>query len=139
MDDRVFTAVNVFARATPWLHGVLVGYATYGVVLFAVLLGWGWWTARERGSGMPAALWAPLGMLLAVAVNQPIVAAGLHRRALPQDVLAGFAVGVVVTLIRYVLVRRLLTVLVLRLEQTRARALLTPLPAPAYPQTVHWQ
>jgi undecaprenyl-diphosphatase len=54
----------------------------------------------------------------------------------PQDVLAGFAVGALVTLIGYVLVRRLLTVLVLRLEQTRARPLLTPVPAPVYPQTV---
>jgi undecaprenyl-diphosphatase len=42
MDDRVFTAVNGFALATPWLHGFLLGYANYGVVLFAVLLGSGW-------------------------------------------------------------------------------------------------
>jgi undecaprenyl-diphosphatase len=71
MDDQVFTAVNGFARATPWLHGLLLGYANYGVVLFAVLLGWGWWIARQRGSGMPAALWAPLGTLLAVALVSP--------------------------------------------------------------------
>lgn len=198
MDDRIFTTVNAFARATPWLHGFLLGYASYGVVLFAVLLGWGWWIARQRGSGMPAALWAPVGVLLAVAVNQPIVAAVAEPRPYtvlphllvlatpstdpsfpsdhatmagavaaglllvdrrlgavaavaavlmgfarvyigahyPQDVLAGFVVGALVTLIGYVLVRGLLTVLVLRLEQTRARPLLTPLPAPAYPQTV---
>jgi len=74
MADRIFTTVNAFARATPWLHGVLLGYATYGVALFAVLLGCGWWIARQRGSGMPSALWAPVGVLLAVAVNQPIVA-----------------------------------------------------------------
>src|SRR4051794_31375939 len=177
MDDRIFTAVNAFARTTPWLHGFLLGYATYGVVLFAVLLGWGWWIARQRGSGMPAALWAPVGVLLAVAVNQPIVvavgeprpytvlphllvlatpsadpsfpsdhatmagavAAGLllvDRRLgavaaaaavlmgfarvyiaahYPQDVLAGFALGALVTLVGYMLVRRLLTLLVLRL------------------------
>ena len=191
MDDRVLTAVNAFARATPWLHGVLLGYANYGVVMFAVLLGWGWWIARRRGSGMPAALWAPVGMLLAVAVNQPIVAAvgeprpytvlphllvlatpsadpsfpsdhatmagavaaglllvdrrlgavavsaavlmGFARIYIaahyPQDVLTGFALGALVTLVGYVLVRRLLILLVLRLEQTRARPLLTPLPA----------
>ena len=195
MDDRVFTAVNGFARATPWLHGFLRGYATYGVVLFAVLLGWGWWIARKQGSGMPAALWAPLGTLLAVAVNQPIVAAVAERRPYtvlphllvlatpstdaslpsdhatmaaavaaglllvdrrlgavaavaallmgfarvyiaahyPQDVLAGFAVGALVTLIGYVLVRRLLNVLALRLEQTRARPLLTRPPGPGVP------
>jgi membrane-associated phospholipid phosphatase len=201
MDDRVFTAVNGFARATPWLHGFLVGYATYGVVLFAVLLGWGWWSARQRGSGMPAALWAPLGTLLAVAVNQPIVAAVAEPRPYtmlphllvlatpsadpsfpsdhatmagavaaglllvdrrlgavaavaavlmgfarvyiaahyPQDVLAGFAVGAVVTVLGYVLVRRLLAVMVVRLEQTRVRPLQTPVPAPVYPQNVPWR
>jgi len=201
MDDQVLTAVNAFARATPWLRGVLLGYASYGVVLFAVLLGWGWWIARRRGSGMPAALWAPLATLLAVAVNQPIVAAVAEPRPYtvlphllvlatpsadpsfpsdhatmagavaaglllvdrrlgavaalaavlmgfarvyiaahyPQDVLAGFALGALVTLIGYVVVRRLLTVLVLRLEQTRARPLLTPVPVPADPQTAPWR
>jgi len=201
MDDQVLTAVNAFARATPWLRGVLLGYASYGVVLFAVLLGWGWWIARRRGSGMPAALWAPLATLLSVAVNQPIVAAVAEPRPYtvlphllvlatpsadpsfpsdhatmagavaaglllvdrrlgavaalaavlmgfarvyiaahyPQDVLAGFALGALVTLIGYVVVRRVLTVLVLRLEQTRARPLLTPVPVPADPQTAPWR
>jgi undecaprenyl-diphosphatase len=57
----------------------------------------------------------------------------------PQDVLAGFALGALVTLVGYILVRRLLTLLVLRLEQTRARPLLTSLAAPVYPQTVSWR
>jgi membrane-associated phospholipid phosphatase len=187
MDDRIFTAVNGFARATPWLHGFLLGYADYGVVLFAVLLAAGWWIARVRGAGMVAALWAPPATLLAVAVNQPIVAAVAEPRPYtvlphllvlaapsadpsfpsdhatmagavaaglilvdrrlgllavvaallmgfarvyiaahyPQDVLAGFAVGAVVTLVGYALVRRPLTALVLRLEHTRWRPLLT--------------
>ncbi|AEV81223.1 UDP-diphosphatase [Actinoplanes sp. SE50] len=80
MDVSWFLAVNRFARATPWLHPVLAGYAVYGVGLFALLLLAGWWRARQRGRGMPAALWAPLGVLLAVAVNQPIVAAFAEPR-----------------------------------------------------------
>jgi undecaprenyl-diphosphatase len=197
MDDRILTVVNGFARATPWLHGLMLGYAKYGVVLFAVLLATGWWIARQRGTGMPAALWAPLGVLLAVAINQPIVgavaeprpytvlphllvlaapstdpsfpsdhatmaaavAAGLvlvDRRLgaiaavaallmgfarvyiaahYPQDVLAGFAVGALVTLIGYALARRPLTVLTVRLEQTRWRPLLTARDASANAQT----
>jgi undecaprenyl-diphosphatase len=75
VNDRLFNEINRLARDTPWLHGALLGYASYGVVLFAALLLAGWWVARRRGSGMSAALWAPVGMLLAVAVNQPIVAA----------------------------------------------------------------
>ena len=51
----------------------------------------------------------------------------------PQDVLAGFDVGALVTLIVYVLVRRMLNVLALRLEQTRARPLLTRPPGPGVP------
>jgi membrane-associated phospholipid phosphatase len=80
VNEQVFEQVNRFARATPWLHTVLLGYADYGVALFAVLLVAGWWIARRQGSAMSAALWTPVGMLLAVAVAQPIAAAVDERR-----------------------------------------------------------
>jgi undecaprenyl-diphosphatase len=74
VDRSWFLDVNSFARATPWLHPVMGDYAKYGVVLFAVLLLGAWWTARRRRdlAAVAASLWAPLGMLLAVAVNQPL-------------------------------------------------------------------
>lgn len=79
---QAFLAVNAFARRTPWLHAPLAAYAKDGVVLFAVLLLAGWWVAR--GSRDPArvaaALWGPIGVLLAVAVNQPVVAAWHEAR-----------------------------------------------------------
>jgi membrane-associated phospholipid phosphatase len=90
MNQRLFSDINNFARATPWLHAILLGYAAYGVVLFAVLLLAGWWIARRRGAGMTAAVWAPLGMLLAVAVNQPLVAAVHEPR--PYTTLKGILV-----------------------------------------------
>ena len=72
----LFQSVNHFAGATPWLHEPFKLYANDGVVLFAAVLLVGWWMARSLGrAAMVAALWAPLGTLLAVAVNQPIVAA----------------------------------------------------------------
>ncbi|MVU78050.1 phosphatase PAP2 family protein [Nocardia sp. ET3-3] len=76
-DTRVFYDINDFARDTPWLHPIVSGYANYGVVLFAALLLAGWWIARRDANPvrMAAALWAPLGMLIALAVNQPIAAA----------------------------------------------------------------
>jgi membrane-associated phospholipid phosphatase len=197
----LFLDVNSFARHTPWLHHIMTGYAGYGVVLFAGLLLAGWWVARRRGTttAMVAALWAPIGMLLAVAVNQPIVAgvdearpyialphilvlatrstdpsfpsdhatmAGavtvglfLVSRRLgaltaiaavlmalarvyigahyPQDVVAGLALGALVTGIGYLLARRPLTAVVHRLEQTALRPLVTagvhPQRAPASP------
>jgi membrane-associated phospholipid phosphatase len=199
----LFLDVNSLARHTPWLRPVMTGYAAYGVVLFAGLLLAGWWTARRRNTttAMVAALWAPLGMLLAVAVNQPIVAgvdearpystlphilvlatrstdpsfpsdhatmAGavtvglfLVSRRLgaltavaavlmafarvyigahyPQDVVAGLALGALVTGIGYLIARRPLTALVRRLEQTPLRPLVTAgvhddaNPAPVHP------
>jgi membrane-associated phospholipid phosphatase len=73
LDDRLFLAVNSFARHTPWLHDVAVACAKYGMVLFALALGCGALMARSRSARtMAAALWAPLGALLALAVNQPL-------------------------------------------------------------------
>src|SRR3954451_6838994 len=75
MNQTLFDQINAFARATPWLHGLITTYATYGVVVFAVLLGAGWWSARRSGEPqrMGAAVCAGTATLLAVAINQPIV------------------------------------------------------------------
>jgi undecaprenyl-diphosphatase len=71
----MFEHVNAFAKATPWLHTPALAYAKYGIALFAVLLVAGWWIARRAGDArqMTAALSAGAAVLLAVAVNQPIV------------------------------------------------------------------
>ncbi|MFE3055971.1 phosphatase PAP2 family protein [Nocardia sp. NPDC059239] len=77
VDTRIFYDINDFARDTPWLHPIVSGYANDGVVLFAVLLLAGWWIARHDAdpAAMVAAVWAPLGMLIALMINQPIAAA----------------------------------------------------------------
>lgn len=74
LDTRIFYAINDFTRHTPWLHPVAYGYATYGTVLFALMMLAGWWSTRSAGDSrrMAAALWAPLGVLVALAINQPI-------------------------------------------------------------------
>ncbi|GAB3383531.1 phosphatase PAP2 family protein [Amycolatopsis echigonensis] len=81
-DSGLMNAVNDFARATPWLHGLMYGYATYGIALFAVLLVAGWWSARRAGdpAGVAAAIWAGVGTLAAVGINQPIVNAAHEAR-----------------------------------------------------------
>ena len=84
-----FRDVNDFAKQTSWLHGVLSAYATYGVVLFAVLLVAGYLMARSSGSlpRVAAALWAAGGMGVAIALNQLIVHAADEPRpfvALPN-------------------------------------------------------
>jgi undecaprenyl-diphosphatase len=78
MDSNLstFLPINALARATPWLNGPMVATAQYGVVAFVILLGVGWWVARRSGDAarQAAALWAPIGTLLAVALNQPLAA-----------------------------------------------------------------
>jgi membrane-associated phospholipid phosphatase len=75
MNDSLFEQVNALARATPWLHPVLLGYADYGVVLFGLLLVAGWWVARRSGrpEAVAALICAVVATLVAVAINQPIV------------------------------------------------------------------
>jgi undecaprenyl-diphosphatase len=73
LDDRLLLDVNAFARATGWLHPLAVGYAAYGVVLFALLLLAGLALVRTGPArSLAAAGWACVATLLAVAVNQPI-------------------------------------------------------------------
>lgn len=70
-----FLVINDWARHTAWLHGFMKLYAGDGVALFALMLVAGWWIAR-RGGGAPRmalALWAGIGTVVAVAVNQPTV------------------------------------------------------------------
>ena len=75
-DPQWFLRINGLARDTPWLHPVITGYADYGIVVFVALLLAGWWIARRRCdlTVLAPAVWAPLGVLAAVAINQPIVA-----------------------------------------------------------------
>jgi membrane-associated phospholipid phosphatase len=71
-----FDAVNHLARATPWLNAPARWYAEYGVALFAAILLLSWWQARRDGDlrKVTAALWAPVGGILALGVNQLLVA-----------------------------------------------------------------
>src|SRR3954451_15461092 len=81
LDDRLFTDVNHLARHTGWLHGAVLGYADYGLVLFVVLLLAGLWLRRAAADrALAAAGWAPLAVLLAVGLNQPLVSAFAEAR-----------------------------------------------------------
>ncbi len=73
-DTSLFLEVNGFAQRTGWLHTPMDLFARYGILLFGALLVAGWFVARRDGIGRMAALvWAGLGTLVAVAVNQPLV------------------------------------------------------------------
>lgn len=87
-----FRLVNDVAKGTGWLHGPVVAYASYGIVVFAVLLVAGFLLARAQRDPLLLArsVLAGAGVLLAVALNQPIVHAVAERR--PYDQLAGVLV-----------------------------------------------
>jgi membrane-associated phospholipid phosphatase len=73
LDDRLFFDVNSLARHTGWLHGPMLAYAQYGVVVFGLLLFAGLLVTRHAPSPhLAGAGWASLAVLVAVAVNQPI-------------------------------------------------------------------
>lgn len=82
-----FLGVNRFAQATPALQAPMLLCAEYGVALFAAVLLLAWWRARraQDPSPMAAALWAPVGALMAIGLNQPLVN-GFHE-ARPYTVL----------------------------------------------------
>jgi undecaprenyl-diphosphatase len=64
------------------LHEPARLFAQYGVVLFAGLLLVSWWLARGTGDlrRTTAALWAPVGALVALGVNQLIASAVAEPR-----------------------------------------------------------
>lgn len=73
LDDRILLAVNDLARHTPALHGLFLGYATYGLVLFFALLAAALIVVRHRSTrDLAATGWAALAPLLALALNQPL-------------------------------------------------------------------
>src|SRR3954451_23077204 len=73
VDDSLLDNNNHLARHTTWLHTPLVGYAHYGVVLFAALLLSGVFLARNSTSRrLAAAGWTPLAMFIALGLNQPL-------------------------------------------------------------------
>lgn len=59
--------------AAHWSHMAAAGWALAGPALFVLLLAAGWWSARRRSAGaMAAAIWAPIGVVAALLVDQPI-------------------------------------------------------------------
>lgn len=65
---------------------MLADYVPLGFALFASLLWAGWWVSRRHGPAvMAAALWAPVGVLAAAAVRQPLEHLVTARQAHPQS------------------------------------------------------
>ena len=81
MPTDLFTRINDFAVSTPWLHAPMTAYASVGLVMFAGLMVVGWWLARDRDDRvMATALLAPVGAVVAVVLQQPLISWAGHAR-----------------------------------------------------------
>ena len=90
LDRSLYKAFNRLADRTSWAHGVVRFYAKDGIVIFAVLLLAAWWIGRASPTpirNVGKAVWAGVGALIALAVNQPIGSA--IGRARPYTAIAG--------------------------------------------------
>jgi membrane-associated phospholipid phosphatase len=87
LDRSIYLDVNRFARSTSWAHGFMSTYALWaGVAVLGVILVMSWYRSRRGGPrAVAAALWAGIGTVVAVGLNQPL--AHLVKRARPYDVL----------------------------------------------------
>ncbi|HEX3778765.1 MAG TPA: phosphatase PAP2 family protein [Pseudonocardiaceae bacterium] len=70
IDGHWYLDVLAFVRDTPWLHSPIEIYATYGLILFGLLVLATTFSARRAAPEMLAlALWSPVAIVLAFGVN----------------------------------------------------------------------
>ena len=72
MDYTVFHQINRFADHTTWAHWFFVDFANYGIALFAILLGAGWWIARRNQDmrAMSGLVGGAVGVFVALGIAQ---------------------------------------------------------------------
>ncbi len=88
MDGSIFRWINRLADRTSWAHSVFKANATYGIVLFAVLLLVAYIEGRQHAdlTAVAASVWAAIAALVALGVGQII--GGAVDRARPYDAMA---------------------------------------------------
>jgi len=97
VDTTLYLDVNRFARDTTWAHGVMRAYALVaGVAVLAALVLLAYVRARgdhllaDSAQRLAATVWAAIGTLVALGLNQPL--SHLIGRVRPYDVLRGVEV-----------------------------------------------
>ncbi len=80
MDRRWYLDVNRFARTSGWAHGFMKAYyqrllspVGAGLLVLALLVVAGWWSARRQPQHMPAMFWAALASLAAFGLSEVLV------------------------------------------------------------------
>ncbi len=80
MDGSSFRWINRLADRTGWAHGFFEANASYGIVLFALLLLVAYLEGRQHGDlrAMSASIWAGAATLIAVGLGQ-LIGNAVHR------------------------------------------------------------
>jgi membrane-associated phospholipid phosphatase len=80
VDTRWYLDVNRLARSTSWAHGFMTAYlgrllapVGAGLVVLAVLVIAGWWSARRQPERVAAVVWAAVAAFIALGLNQVLV------------------------------------------------------------------
>src|SRR4051794_9723620 len=89
MDASTFRWINRFADRTGWAHPFLVGFAKYGIAIFAVLLVLAYLDGRRRDDihAVAATVWAAVAAVVALGIAQLV--GGAADRARPYDAMTG--------------------------------------------------
>ena len=97
MDSSIFRWINRLAQRTGWAHPFFTNYATYGIVLFAVLLLVAYLNARQDDNphAVAGSVWAGGAALVALEIGQLL--GGALDRARPYDAMTGIHVLVTTT------------------------------------------
>ncbi|WP_067569710.1 phosphatase PAP2 family protein [Nocardia acidivorans] len=81
IDGSWYLDATEFARETPWLNGLLLGFSSFGIALFAGLILLAWWIARRADAAtMTAAIAVPIAAVTAYLINDGLKSAVAERR-----------------------------------------------------------
>jgi len=77
LDKRWYLDVNRFARETPWGHGFMTAYdqrvlspVGAGLLVLALIVVAGWWSARREPEHMTAVVWSVVGAGIALGLSR---------------------------------------------------------------------
>jgi membrane-associated phospholipid phosphatase len=97
VDKRWYLDVNQFAKATPWAHSFMTAYyqrlfspVGVGLLVLALLVLLGWWSARRHPEHEAAVLWTAVGAVVALGLSQAVARALARPR--PYQTLKGVEV-----------------------------------------------
>ncbi len=99
MDKRWYLDINRLARTSGWAHGFMKAYyerllspVGAGLLVLALLVVAGWWSARHQPQHMAAVVWTALAALVAFGVGEVLLKVQVLAQRSPSAVIKGVEV-----------------------------------------------